>query len=111
MLEFQLNEEKVNNPTKDLHARVRELRHLNNSADDICKKISTEFGKDYDDVKRYLLPADLKRYVDMTSEELNKVGKEAMRKLKSHYSKIAPASNSGSAFIKGLIDAYITKGV
>ncbi len=107
MLEFQLNEEKVNNPTTDLTRRVRELRSLNNSADEICKKISTEFGKDYDDVKRYLLPLDLKKFVGMSSEQLNKVGEKPIKELRRKYSKYASQATNKAAFLKSLMDSYI----
>jgi len=109
MFEFQLNEERVNNSIKDLTARVKELRSLNNSANEICKKIATEFNKDYDDIKRHLLPIELKKYVGMTNEQLNKVGKDPIRKLRQKYSNIAPKTESHSAFLKGLINAYIEK--
>lgn len=107
MLEFQLNEEKVNNPVKDLTTRVKELRSLNNSANDICKKIAIEFNKDYDDVKRLLLPIDLKQFVGKTTEELNKVGEARIKELKRKYSKHASQSTNKAVFLRSLMDAYI----
>ena len=107
MLEFQLNEEKVNNPIKDLTTRVKELRSLNNSANEICKKIATEFGKDYDDVKRYLLPIDLKRYVGMSVDELNKVGEVKIKELRKKYNKFVSNTTSRATFLRSLMDAYI----
>lgn len=107
MLEFQLNEEKVNNPIKDLTTRVKELRSLNNSANEICKKIATEFNKDYDDVKRYLLPIDLKKYVGMTTEQLGKVGEVKIKELRKKYNKFASQSTNKISFLRSLIDAYI----
>jgi len=107
MLEFQLNEEKVNNPIKDLTVRVKELRSLNNSTDEICKKIATEFNKDYDDVKRYLLPIDLKKYVGMTTEQLNKVGEVKIKELRKKYSKYKINISNKAGFLKQLMVAYI----
>lgn len=107
ILEFQLNEEKVNHSVRDLTSRVKELRALNNSADDICKKISTEFGKDYDDIKRYLLPIELKRFVGMSTDELEKVGEKPIKELRRKYSKYKINTSSKSGFLKQLMSSYI----
>ncbi len=111
MFNMQLNEDKVSNKIGDLHSRVRELRALKNSCDAICKKIASEFGKDYDSVKKLLLPADLKPFVGMTTEELNKVGEERIKKLKIKFSKCAPTTKrSRAGFLNGLMDACVCRG-
>ena len=107
MFEFQLNEEQVNNPAIDLTRRVKELRHLGNSANEICKKIATEFSKDYDDVKRHLLPLDLKKFVGLSAEQLGKTGEKPIKDLKRKYSKYQINSNDRAVFLKRLMDAYI----
>lgn len=109
MLEFQLNEQKVNSSVHDLHRRVRELRALNNSANEICKKIAGEFQKDYDQVKKLLLPSDLKQFVGMTTEQLNKVGEERIKNLTRKYSKHVSASKrSRAGILNSIMDSYIS---
>jgi transcriptional regulatory protein LevR len=91
----------------DMHARVKELRALNNSADEICKKVASEFQKDYNDVKKLLLPMDLKRYATMSTDELNKVGEAKIKALKSKYGDNAATSRAG--YLKKLMDEKICK--
>lgn len=108
MFKFQLNEQKVNSSVHDLHRRVKELRALNNSGDEICKKIAREFQKDYDQVKKLLLPSDLKRYVGMTNEQLNRVGEKTIKYLESKYKKYIPGTKrTRASFLKNLMNSYI----
>lgn len=111
MLEFQLKEEKVNSKVHDLHRRVKELRALNNSSKDICKKIGIEFKKDYDQVKKLLLPTDLKEFVGKNTEELEKVGEKRMKDLKRKYSKhVNDRAKTKSSMLNSIIDSYIKNG-
>jgi hypothetical protein len=111
MLEFQLNEERVGNQTGDLNLRAKELQALNNSADEIVKKISREFNKDYDDVKKYLLPLDIKKYASMSSDELNNTAEHEIKKLKAKYLDLIPNASKLTkvSFIKKLINAAIER--
>lgn len=107
MFKEQLNENKMG----DLHARVRELRALNNSGDEICKKIASEFQKDYIDIKKLILPSDLKRYASMSADQLNAVGEDAIKRLKSKYSKWAPKTiRSKKSFLEKLMNVAISRG-
>lgn len=111
MLEFQLQEEKVNSKVHDLHRRVKELRALNNSSKDICKKIAIEFKKDYDQVKKLLLPTDLKEFVGKSAEELEKVGEKRIKDLKRKYSKhVNDSARTRSSILNSIMDSYIKSG-
>lgn len=111
MFDMQINEARVGNKMGDMGRRVAELRALNNSADMICKKVAKEFGKGYDEVKKYLLPMDLKKYVGMTSDKLDKVGLDTIKSLSAKYRKHAPADTRNRArFIKQLMNSLIQQG-
>ena len=109
MFDFQLNEDKVNDKIKDLKTRVKELRALNNSGDEISKKIASEFGKGYDQIRTLLLPQDLKRYAKMDGNQLRKVGEEHIKNIQRKYSKIAPQGkvSSRSAFLNKVMNDWI----
>lgn len=109
MFNMQINEDKVNNKMGDMSSRIKELRALNNKADMICKKVASEFGKDYISIKKYLLPHDLKRFAGMTDGELNSVGEDAFKKLKRKYSKCAGAARSKTDTLKNIMNGCIEK--
>jgi hypothetical protein len=109
MFNMQINEDRVNNKIHDMSARVKELRALNNKADTICKKVASEFGKDYVSIKKYLLPQDLKRYAGMTDSELGAVGEDVFKKLKRKYSKCASNARSKVGVLKNIMNGCIEK--
>ena len=109
IFEMQLNEERVNNKMKDLRSRLKELRALNNSGDEICKKLAQEFNKTYDQVRTMLLPPDLKKYAKMTNQEMFNVGEQPLKELTRKYKKIGLdyRTMSKAAFLNNLMNDYI----
>jgi hypothetical protein len=105
-----LSEENVTNKKADMDARIKELAALNNSAKELIKKVAGEFGKYYDEIEKYLLPLDLKKYVGKSEDELNEVGESTIKKLKGKYNDIIPEGDmSNSKFIRKLIKNYIER--
>lgn len=109
MFNMQLEESRVNNKIHDMSARVKELRALNNSSDEICRKIASEFEKDYISVKKYLLPQDLKRYAGMSISELHDIGESTYKKLIRKYSKYVGNSASKVGTMTNIMNGVIEK--
>ena len=100
---IQLDENKLS----DLHSRVAELRALNNSGKEICKKIAQEFELEYPKVERMLLPHKLK--------DIDSAGKREIKKMKEEYYRLFDKgerldSMSDITFIERLKDKIIAKG-
>lgn len=110
MFKMQIDEDKVNDKIGDLKSRVKELKALNNNAKTICKKVASEFGKDYDSIMKLLLPQDLKQYVSMTTEKKNRIGVDKMKALTFKYSKYKPTVKGTNSFIiTQIMYGYIEK--
>jgi uncharacterized protein Yka (UPF0111/DUF47 family) len=105
-----LSEEDVTNEKADMDARIKELAALNNPAKELIKKVAEEFNKDYDDIKKYLLPLDLKKHVSKTEDELNNIKESVIKELKRKYYDIAPKGDmSNNKFIRKLMKNYIER--
>lgn len=113
--QFNLNEQKVSNSVRDFNREVRELRALNNSADEIIKKMATRFDQPYEFVKKKILPTKLKKYAEMSKQELDNVTDKEIKELKDKYKKYFEAEelrriSSKSTFLNKLMDSFVEQG-
>jgi len=87
--ELYLNENKMS----VMSMRLKELRALNKPAQDIVKEFAREFYSEDTDgmekAKKFLVGRKpfLKNYANMSNEEVNKLPKKEMEKLRNRYSK------------------------
>jgi hypothetical protein len=102
ILDLQLDEGRKS----DLYSRVRELRALNNSGKEIVTKVAKEFGREYSQIEKMLLPFKFKNIDNMSDEEI--------AKLRTEYRSLFPARSvskmSDSTFIDQLKDKIIARG-
>lgn len=102
ILDLQLDEGRKS----DLYSRVRELRALNNSGKEIVTKVAKEFGREYSQIEKMLLPFKFKNIDNMSEEEI--------AKLKSEYRSLFPPRSiskmGDKTFIDQLKDKIIARG-
>lgn len=117
--ELYLNENKMS----DMSRRMKELRALNKPAEDIVKEFAEEFytldAEGMEKARKFLVGKKpfLKNFASMSNDEIDKLPKKQMEKLRNRYSKYLSVKEFNSIMSRNknpnrkILDIIIDKAI